>query len=120
MHLFVPKIKIESEYDLKELCDDLDCKTLFTDDANINGISDQKGLKLSSAIHHTVFELNENGIQTQPLSANTPQITATDPEYQELRVDHPFSFFTFTSDGTIVFVGQVRAIQSDILPPGFI
>jgi serpin B len=121
IQLFLPKFKIENEYDLREPLEELDAKTLFTDEADLSGISADNSLKLSSAIHHTVFEVNENGVKVEPVQPFSAQIIPDpEPEYRELRVDHPFTFFIY-SNGLIVFVGQVRTlVDEQLLSLGFI
>lgn len=113
--LYLPKFHLEEEYDLKDILNDMEVKTLFTDEADLSGINGKRNLKVSQAIHKSFIQVDEKGSEAAGLSA----IRITPLSYIEpdvFRINKPFIFFIHNQQHDVItFVGQVRNLVGDEL-----
>jgi len=113
INLYLPKFKLETEYELKDVLEDLGVKSLFEDNADLSGINGKKNLKVSSGIHKAYVDVNEEG--TEAAAGTGIQITKLSyiPS-TEFKADHPFLFLIRDNrNGIISFVGVVRSLADD-------
>ncbi|XP_003408637.3 alpha-1-antitrypsin [Loxodonta africana] len=61
--LSFPKLSISGTYDLKNLLGKLGITHVFSDGADLSGISESEGLKLSKAVHKAVLTIDEKGTE---------------------------------------------------------
>lgn len=122
VQLFLPKFKIEAEYDLREPLEALDVKTMFTDASDLSGISDKDNLKVDLAVHKSWLEVDEEGTKAVAATGVTGIVPLSLPIFRELRVNNPFTFLIRMNNvGLIIFAGQVRTlVDEQLLSYGFI
>lgn len=108
--LFLPKFKIESGFELKQYLQILKMEDAFiAEKADFSGINEKKGLVLSSVVHKTFVDVDEQGTEAAAATAVimgkglkkeiTPLI---------LRIDRPFIFLIRDKkSGAILFLGKV-------------
>jgi len=112
IELYLPKFKIETEYELQEYLKTLGMANAFTNAADFSGITDHPdGLKFDVVIHKTFLEVNETG--TEAAAATMMGMRATGPppppdQPIEFRVDHPFIFMIYDSTTkSVLFMGRI-------------
>lgn len=115
IQLFFPKFKIDSEYDLSEPLEELEIKTLFNELANFTRISKVANLQLSSAVHRSYIDVNEDG--TEAAAATGLVLIPTSLVIvPEVRVNRPFTFaIRDNRSGLILFMGQIRNLVDEQL-----
>ncbi|XP_062985822.1 serpin B5 [Elgaria multicarinata webbii] len=103
VNVFLPKFKVEGEYDFKPILENLGMTHMFDESASdFSKMSESKGVVLSQIIHKVFLEVVEEGADSRDV-----------PGYRilqykdEFKADHPFLFF-FKHNKTrnIVFVGR--------------
>uniref|UniRef100_G1T809 Serpin family A member 9 n=1 Tax=Oryctolagus cuniculus TaxID=9986 RepID=G1T809_RABIT len=100
-----PKLSISGTYDLKPLLGKLGITQVFSDNADLSGITEQEPLKVSQALHKAVLTIDERG---------TEAAGATFVEYvlysmpQRVTFDRPFLFVIYSHEiKSPLFVGKV-------------
>ncbi len=108
--LSIPKFKLETECDLKKPLQESGINTVFTPQADLSGISDQKPLFISAIKHKTFISLNETKTIATGATAVSMALTSFNPKSSEpieFKADHPFIFFIYNKKtDTILFIGR--------------
>ncbi|NXW87758.1 OVALX protein, partial [Alopecoenas beccarii] len=89
--VYLPRMKMEEKIKLPPVLKALGMTDVFSPSADLSGISSEKGLKISEAIHRAFMEVNEEGTET----AGSEEVTADMKrfsEFEEFKADHPFLF----------------------------
>lgn len=101
-HAYVPKFKLETQYELIPPLMDLGVRDAF-DSADFSGISSHD-LFIYEAVHKAFVEVNEEGTEAAAATGIAMAESAPVP----LRVDHPFVFVIQDNEtGQILFIGRV-------------
>ncbi|NWW88343.1 OVALX protein, partial [Rhynochetos jubatus] len=90
--VYLPRMKMETKYNLTSLLVSLGMTDLFSPSANLSGISSAESLKISEAIHEAYMEVNEEGTETAGSEVVMGDFEDS-LETEEFRADHPFLFF---------------------------
>ncbi|XP_029396885.1 serine protease inhibitor A3M [Mus pahari] len=61
--LYLPKFSISSDYSLKDILPELGIKTIFSNQADLSGITGTKDLILSQVVHKAVLDVAETGTE---------------------------------------------------------
>jgi len=95
VHIYMPKFKLETSYDLKPILQSMGIKDIFDSRrANFAGISDAKDLYVSDAIHKAIVEVDEEGTVAAAVTAVRMRAMAViRPIPVVFKVEHPFAFF---------------------------
>ncbi|KPP74333.1 protein Z-dependent protease inhibitor-like [Scleropages formosus] len=105
MEVNLPRFKMEQSYEMHKILPDLGISDVFTNSANLSGISTEFGLKVSEVLHKAVIEVDETG--TTAAAATTTGIVAKSMPLRFV-VDRPFFFFIYHEvTNTILFMGRV-------------
>lgn len=114
VELTMPRFEFDSEVGLKKALQDLGMRAVFvppwtgsSDEADLTGITIDRVLYVSEALHKTFVSVDEHG--TEAAAATAMIITMTSaPTPVTLSVDRPFLFWIeHTSTGEPLFLGQV-------------
>nr|XP_020040955.1 alpha-1-antitrypsin isoform X2 [Castor canadensis] len=104
-NLHFPKLSISGTYDLKTTLNTLGITNVFTNKADLSGVTEDVPLKLSKAVHKAVLTLDEKGTEasgTTILEAMPMSVP------QEIKYDRPFLFLIYdTHTKSPLFVGRV-------------
>ncbi|KGL93450.1 Heterochromatin-associated protein MENT [Charadrius vociferus] len=104
--LYLPKLKLEENYDLKSALSSMGIRNAFDPiQADFTGMSAKKDLFISKVIHKAFMEVNEEGTEAAAatgvlmLRSKTPTMT--------FKADHPFLLFIkHNKSQTILFFGR--------------
>ena len=106
--LTIPKMKLESSFELSDALKGAGLTTAFTDDADFSGITRDVPLKLGQVFHKTWLSMDEE--KTEAAAATTTNIMVGAGRldaYKVVKADHPFVFFIFDKNTrAILFMGR--------------
>ena len=109
--LYMPKYKLETDYQLRPALAALGMEIPFSDDADFSGMTGRKDLKISDVIHKAFIEVDEIKTEAAAATAVVMKLTSMAPAQRapiEFRADHPFMFLIkHKESGAILFMGQV-------------
>ncbi|XGW30193.1 hypothetical protein V3C99_009305 [Haemonchus contortus] len=101
----IPKLSIETDFGLKKALIGMGVTEMFSDKANLTGISKDPPLKVSDAAHKAIIEVDEDG--TTAAAATFFKIiplSAVMEEPVKFEANHPF-LFILTKDNNPLFMG---------------
>jgi serpin B len=102
----LPRFVVSARLSFVDVLRRLGVKTLFTADADLSGISSQRGLAVSSILQKAVIDVNEEGTEAAAASAAVIGIISEPPRF---RADRPFVFvLRDRRDGALLFIGRVE------------
>ena len=106
--LVLPKFQINQLIVLDDTLKKLGLNRVFSEQADLSGISIEKGLMLSQVFHRPVFSLSALGTE-EPLSLMAPlPRSEISNEYQIISVDRPFLFIVYEkTTGAILLLGRM-------------
>ena len=116
INLQLPRFKLACEYKMQgSILPDMGMKLAFDDDlANFTGINKGGNLYISSVIHKTFVEVNEEGTEAAAVTAVevvSTSIGPTTPIPTDFFVNQPFLFaIRENSTGVILFIGKIGEI----------
>ena len=104
----IPKFEFMTSYSLNKNFMDMGITDLFSDAADLKGIS-SKPLKVDEIIHKAYVKVDEEGTEAAAATAVTVGLTAVAPRYHvDFVADHPFIFLIRDNKtGAILFMGKV-------------
>ncbi|KAF5806123.1 putative Serpin family protein [Helianthus annuus] len=110
---FIPKFKIEFGFEASDMLKKLGLKLPFEFGSRITEIVDSPNLYVSSVIHKSVVEVNEEGTEAAAVTVVTlgtgcPRRKIMIKDWVDFVADHPF-LFVIREDvtGVVLFMGQV-------------
>ncbi|XP_068956315.1 plasminogen activator inhibitor 2 isoform X2 [Petaurus breviceps papuanus] len=107
IHVFLPKFKLEKNYELKSILQSMGMKDAFNiSEANFSGMSERNDLFLSQVFHQASVEVNEEGTEA---AAGTGGVMTGRTGHMGLQfvADHPFLFLIrHNKTNTILFFGR--------------
>ncbi|MEA2105624.1 MAG: serpin family protein [Bacteroidota bacterium] len=108
VNLSVPKFKMGSEFNLKEVFQALGMKDAFAGSADFSGMTEETRLFIDEVIHKAVIDVNEAGTEAAAATAVVMRKTSVLMESVTFKADRPFIYaIRNTRDGTIYFLGKV-------------
>jgi serpin B len=115
VYLTLPRFKLTSEFQLKDVLDALGMKTAFTEEADFSGMTTRTKLSISAVVHKAFVDVDENGTEAAAATAAKGGVLSADPNQPEpvtFRADHPFVFLIRDNQsGSILFMGRVANPQ---------
>lgn len=116
VHVVLPKVTIEANYELNEPLMALGLGDAFTGAADFSGLIEGAGpgdLAISKVLQKTFLDIDEKGTEAAAATAIMMERTAIfipDEEPVEFRADHPFLIaLRHRPTGTVMFMGRVEA-----------
>nr|KAF6273031.1 hypothetical protein mPipKuh1_015601 [Pipistrellus kuhlii] len=101
----IPKLSISGTYDLKATLGEMGITKVFTDEAELSGISEGAPLKLSKAVHKAVLTLDEKG--TEATGATVVEATSKSV-HPTINFNRPFVMVIYDKvTKAPLFVGKV-------------
>ncbi|KAL6744515.1 hypothetical protein Aduo_017441 [Ancylostoma duodenale] len=102
----IPKMKIETNYKLKEALIEMGVTDLFSSSADLSGITKSPPLHISDALHNAIIEVDEEG--TTAAAATMFMLAGSElirEKPKEFIADHPFMFI-LTKEKNPLFMGE--------------
>jgi serpin B len=111
VELHLPKFKIETETELKDLLSEMGMPLAFSNKADFSGMTGKYDLKIDKVIHKAFVEVDEKGTEAAAATAVVmirKTAAVEEPEKLIFRADRPFLFFIKdTEKNSIIFMGSV-------------
>ena len=114
VNVFLPKIKITGQFDLKEVLRSMGISDAFDDNrADFSGVTGDKDLALSALIHKTFLDINEEGCEASAATSVKYKLVSCcsggkKPKPLEFEADHPFLFIILHKPTkAILFMGRL-------------
>ena len=109
IEIYIPKFKIEREFELSKTLYALGLTSAFSDGADFSRIAEDPPRYISQIIHKAFVEVNERGTEAAAVTAVVMLGAAMDmPKPEEFRADHPFLFLLIDSyTRLMLFMGKV-------------
>ncbi|KAH7935121.1 intracellular coagulation inhibitor 2 [Rhipicephalus sanguineus] len=116
VQLWLPKFKLQTEYDLVEPLRRLGLISAFGKGADFSGISARNDLQVSDVVHKAVVEVSEEGTVAAAVTAVRVSFKSGGfvrlPPPTPFRVEHPFAFYIWDKvDKRALFMGAIRSLQ---------
>ncbi|XP_057643810.1 serpin B9-like [Chionomys nivalis] len=109
VEVFLPKFKLQEDYDMKSVFQHLGMVDVFQGDkADLSGMSPEKDLCVSKFVHKSVVEVNEGGTEAAAASAGKDVLYCDyDDDVPTFCADHPFLFFIrHNKTNSLLFCGR--------------
>jgi serpin B len=110
----LPRFNITQQFELSSTLEGLGMKTAFDpNSADFSGMTGDKSLAISAAIHKAYIDVDENGTEAAAATAVVMGVTAMPPMRNPpppivFTADHPFLFLIRdNASGAILFMGRV-------------
>ncbi|XP_047651930.1 serpin A3-8-like [Phacochoerus africanus] len=114
--LHLPRFSISSDYKLQEILPRLGIKKIFSEEADLSGITDTTPLCVSQVVHSAMLDVGEEG--TEGAASTGVVIDKKSFENFIVRFDSPFLFATVLRDTqSIIFLGKVVNPRPDQSSP---
>ena len=113
IHVFLPRFKAECEYKMhKQILPDMGMKLPFNPElADLSGMADVAGLCITSVIHKTFVQVDEEGTEAAAVTSVGVEATGESPSFC---VDRPFVFaIREKSTGVILFIGEIGEVKNE-------
>ncbi|XP_056403179.1 plasma serine protease inhibitor-like isoform X2 [Hyla sarda] len=106
--LSIPKFSVSTKLDLVKELTPIGFAQVFSCSADFSGISIDRKLKVSEAVHKAVIEVNEEGTVASAASAIATAETTARRRYPEVKADRPFIMtIVKDDDNTALFTGRI-------------
>ncbi|WP_367131188.1 serpin family protein [Saccharothrix sp. HUAS TT1] len=110
VELFLPKLELSVNCSLAEALQQVGVRTMFTDAADLTGLSPDPRLRVDDVVHEAVLRLDEQGFEGAAATAVVMRLTSFIPAEpaRTVRVDRPHLLLVrHAGTGAIFFFAQV-------------
>ncbi|XP_006925621.1 kallistatin [Pteropus alecto] len=108
LELHFPKFSISGSYDLDQMLPKLGIRDLFSQQANLSGITTQQNLLVSRSFHKAILDVDEAGTEAAAATSVSVTFLSASHNHRVLRFNRPFLVVIFsTKTQSILFLGKV-------------
>ncbi|XP_009982929.1 PREDICTED: alpha-1-antiproteinase 2-like [Tauraco erythrolophus] len=105
MSLYFPKFSVSGSYEITHTLRKMGIVDVFTDQADLSGITGAPELKVSKVVHKAALDVDESG--TEAAAATAAEITTTSLPLT-IEFNHPFLILIFDRDtNSTLFIGKI-------------
>ncbi len=106
---YIPKFTLDTKYTLNDYLSSMGMPSAFSPaDADFTGITGNKYLSISTAVHQAFVKVDEKGTEAAAATGAVAQATSLMLAKDVFKADHPFVFIIYDDQtGLILFIGQV-------------
>lgn len=106
--VYIPRFSFEKKYFLNDTFKNMGMVEVFTENADLSGISGKKDLKVDDIIHQAFVQVDEEGTEAAGATAVTVRVTSlSERKIPVFRADHPFLFCIYhRKTESILFLGK--------------
>lgn len=103
--MHIPKVSISGTYDLKKMAMNLGVTDVFSDQADLSGITGKSDLKVSRAIHKGLLDIHENGTEAAAVTGTEFAPHSVPPV---IKFNRPFLLLIVDQyTESILFIGKI-------------
>ncbi|NXA37068.1 A1AT2 antiproteinase, partial [Eudromia elegans] len=105
INLYFPRFSISKNYEIKNILNKMGIIDVFTNQADLSGITGTPGLKVSKVVHKTALEVDEAGTEAAAVTfAGIMPISFP----QTIEFNHPFVILIFDrATNSTLFIGKI-------------
>ncbi|XP_003787060.1 alpha-1-antitrypsin [Otolemur garnettii] len=104
-NVYLPKLSISGTYDMKKVLSELGMTKLFSNGADLSGVTEEVPLKLSKAVHKAVLTLDEKGTEAAGATFMEAIPMSIPPD---VKLNRPFVFLIYYEiTKSPLFVGKI-------------
>ncbi|NXR13227.1 A1AT protein, partial [Semnornis frantzii] len=109
IYLDLPKFSISGSYDVKSLFEKMGVTQVFSDGADLSGVSEDNLLKVARALHKAVVDVSENGTEAAAVTVvEVVRLLAMFPSPPRIRFNRPFLMIIVDKIiHSILFMGKI-------------
>ncbi|XP_074854836.1 alpha-1-antitrypsin-like [Carettochelys insculpta] len=109
INLYLPAFSISGTYDVKELLQKMGVTDVFSDQADLSGITGECDLKVSKAVHKAVVDVHENGTEAAAVTVvETMYFSAALFDPPTIKFNRPFlMLIADKAIRSILFIGKI-------------
>ncbi|NXC17222.1 A1AT protein, partial [Corythaeola cristata] len=105
IEVYIPKLSISGTYDLKKMFMNLGVTDVFSDRADLSGITGKPDVKVSKAAHKALLKIHENGTEAAAVTSTDFLPHSVPPV---VKFDHPFLLLIVDQyTQSILFMGKI-------------
>ncbi|NXI67885.1 A1AT2 antiproteinase, partial [Anseranas semipalmata] len=105
IRLYFPKFSISGSYEIRNILSKMGIVDVFTDQADLSGITGTPELKVSKVLHKAVLDVDESGTEAAAATAAEIMTMSLPPA---IEFNHPFLMLIFDRDtNSTLFIGKI-------------
>ncbi|XP_061215836.1 alpha-1-antiproteinase 2-like [Neopsephotus bourkii] len=105
LSLYFPKFSISGTYEITNMLNKMGIVDVFTDQADLSGISGTPDLKVSKVVHKASLDVDERGTEAAAATATEIMTMSLPPA---IEFNHPFLMLIFDRDtNSTLFIGKI-------------
>ncbi|KFO21355.1 plasma serine protease inhibitor isoform X2 [Fukomys damarensis] len=106
LNLYLPKFSIEGSYHLEKIFPKLGIRDIFTQGADLSGISKYPNIQLSQMVHKAMVEVDESGTRAVSGTGTVFSFRSAYPNSRKITFNRPF-LMAILENMTTLFFGKV-------------
>ncbi|XP_026535161.1 alpha-1-antitrypsin-like [Notechis scutatus] len=115
INLHFPKFTISTSYNVKDLLQRMGVTAIFNNTSDLSGITGERNLKVSKAIHKTMLNVHESGTEAAAVTVIQFMLrSAIIKPSLFITFDRPFLMISIAkSTGSIIFLGRIMNLAEE-------
>ncbi|XP_029999567.1 alpha-1-antitrypsin-like protein CM55-MS [Sphaeramia orbicularis] len=108
INIFIPKFSIKTSYSLKDMLSQMGMTDMFSDQADLSGISEEQNLVVSEVVHQASLDIDEVGGSAAAATGVVVEARSHPPSILVWKFNRPFMVLIIERNTTdILFMGKI-------------